>query len=100
MFFLVILNVPSLQLKTSLATRQRYQMGQAEEEAHQLAFIQKHLPAILHLLAEPAAEGATDEVRDPEAGQEAVINGCVGANSSETRCRGCGVHGPCVRSTL
>jgi hypothetical protein len=31
--------------------------GQAEEEVHQLAYIQKHLPSLLSLLAETSEEG-------------------------------------------
>lgn len=46
----------ALQMKTSLATRQKFQPGQAEEEAHQLVFVQKHLGSMLSLLAELSTE--------------------------------------------
>ncbi|GJP51269.1 hypothetical protein CLOM_g10442 [Closterium sp. NIES-68] len=47
----------ALQIKTSLATRQRFQTGHAEEEQQQLSFLQKNLPSILQLLAEHGSEG-------------------------------------------
>ncbi|CAI7807298.1 unnamed protein product [Closterium sp. NIES-54] len=52
----------ALQIKTSLATRQRFQTGHAEEEQQQLSFLQKNLPSVLQLLAEhgPDAAGSGD----------------------------------------
>ncbi|CAI5995088.1 unnamed protein product [Closterium sp. NIES-65] len=48
----------ALQIKTSLATRQRFQTGHAEEEQQQLSFLQKNLPAVLQLLAEHGSDAA------------------------------------------
>eukprot|EP00270_Netrium_digitus_P000515 TRINITY_DN10572_c0_g2_i1.p1 TRINITY_DN10572_c0_g2~~TRINITY_DN10572_c0_g2_i1.p1 ORF type:complete len:592 (+),score=129.10 TRINITY_DN10572_c0_g2_i1:85-1860(+) len=56
----------ALQMKTSLATRQRTQPGQAEEEINQLQFVQKHLPHVLMLLADSVSGSISiDTVMDP-----------------------------------
>lgn len=46
-----------VQLKTSLAARQRSLPGQIEEETHQLAFVQKNLASLLSLLADTNSAG-------------------------------------------
>lgn len=45
-----------LQVRTS----RRSMPSQADEEAHQLAYVQKHLPALLSLLVEPSDDEDTD----------------------------------------
>lgn len=56
----------ALQIKTSLATRQRFQTGHAEEEQQQLTFLQRNLPLMLHLLADATAvEGAVPAGSQP-----------------------------------
>jgi len=39
----------------------RFMPSQADEEAHQLSYLQKHLANILSLLAEPGEEGEGEE---------------------------------------
>eukprot|EP00850_Spirogloea_muscicola_P006209 SM000029S10504 [mRNA] locus=s29:521449:524493:+ [translate_table: standard] len=47
--------IPSSPLTIRTSARPRSMPGQAEEEAHQLAFVAKHVLALLSLLADPAS---------------------------------------------
>eukprot|EP00897_Mesotaenium_endlicherianum_P003018 jgi/Mesen1/2744/ME000169S01914 len=49
------------QIKSTSIAKQRSMPGQAEEEAHQLAFVQKNLPSLLGLLAEDVDSGDDDD---------------------------------------
>ncbi|CAI5458099.1 unnamed protein product [Closterium sp. Yama58-4] len=62
----------ALQIKTSLATRQRFQTGHAEEEQQQLTFLQKNLPAILQLLAEHGSDAAGGSGDGTEPGTQVI----------------------------
>ncbi|CAI5472273.1 unnamed protein product [Closterium sp. Yama58-4] len=62
----------ALQIKTSLATRQRFQTGHAEEEQQQLSFLQKNLPAILQLLAEHGSDAAGGSGDGTEPGTQVI----------------------------
>lgn len=49
-----------LTLQLVRSNSRRFMPSQADEEAHQLSYLQKHMANLLHLLAEPA-EGEGEE---------------------------------------